>query len=227
MRACLFVAVVMLLAGCASNSEFDALPELPVMSSVEPSGELRVGDRISIDFVVHDQLSTQVVVDPDGVAVAPLVGPIQAAGRSVTDYEADLIELLRPRVRIPVLRVARIEAAPRRVYVGGAVVQPGYVDIIGTPLDVASAIGTVGGPNLATADLAHVVVSRVDEHGARRAWRCDLQQALLDGSVPELIEGDVVVVPNTAVVRANIAVDQYITRMVPGLSSFAFLQANE
>jgi polysaccharide export outer membrane protein len=114
-----FVAAIFLaLAACASVPD----ASLPTVGQVEY--RIGPGDRLALSVFREESLSGEFTVNELGVASLPLVGDIQAAGKTLPEFRADLVTLLGSEfVRDPNVTVNVVNYRP--VYVLGEVTRPG------------------------------------------------------------------------------------------------------
>jgi polysaccharide export outer membrane protein len=109
--------------------------------------EYRIGREDVLEVVVwHEPELTRVVpVRPDGRISLPLVGELEAAGRTPTELQANVTRALAPYVRDgPQVAVLVREINASRVFVLGEVTKPGGFPLRG-PLSVMQAIALAGG----------------------------------------------------------------------------------
>jgi polysaccharide export outer membrane protein len=105
---------------------------------------LNPGDKLEITVWQEESLKQEVVVLPDGTISFPLVGHVEAAGKTT----AELVQLLQARLSkfIPdsAVNVRLLAAEGNLVYVTGEVKDPGKFEIKG-PTDVMQALSMAGG----------------------------------------------------------------------------------
>jgi polysaccharide export outer membrane protein len=156
--------------------------------------------RDVIDVAVFEapDLSRVIRVADDGMISLPLLGPIQAAGRTPRDLELALQDTLRRTyMRDPRVSVTVKEPAPRPVYVVGEVNQPGaYVPSGDDHLTVLRAVAVARGakPNAAQ---ARAFILRPRAQGDPLQIRINLDD-VARGKAPDLLlmPNDVVYVPH-------------------------------
>ena len=103
------------------------------------------GDILSINVLDLKEMQIQeIIVRPDGKIDFPLIGEVQAAGRSPTELSTALTEQLKPYVKKPYAAVNIAQFYAIKVYVLGEVKQPGVVQLQ-NPRDVTGAIAAAGG----------------------------------------------------------------------------------
>lgn len=158
--------------------------------------DYRIGlyDVLDVSVFEIDDLHRQVQVDGSGRIVLPLVGDVQAQGR--TPFE--LAEDLRQRLDARFVNNAKVEVQVRQsqsehVTVDGAVTEPGVYPLKG-PTTLLQAVAMAKGPDGANANVHKVSLFRsVDSRWVRTQY--DLAQ-IRNGKIEDpVIEGrDVVVV---------------------------------
>lgn len=157
---------------------------------------LQPGDIVTISVWKEKDLETDALVRPDGGLSFPLVGDIEAKGRTLRDVREMLAERLKPYIPDPVVTVAIKEIGGDHVYVLGRVNRPGEYPF-SQPIDVMQALSLAGGTT-PFASLNHIVILHRDVRGEQHAVRFhyadvahgrDLSQNVL------LQSGDTVVVP--------------------------------
>ncbi len=173
-------------------------PEQPGEAGrMQPQGGgmvLRPGDVLSISVQGEPELTGQVNIRPDGLIVLPLLGTVEAGGKTVTELADDLTESLRAYVINPIVSVIQIGGVPRVVSVLGAVMNPGTYDVRQYERLLA-VLAAAGGPS-PDADMERAVLVRDGE-------RARIVAGAIEGEpiIPEdiaLQAGDAIVVPSRA-----------------------------
>src|SRR5580698_4998974 len=136
-----------------------------------------------------------VLVRPDGTFSFPLVGQVDARGKTVIDLEQIITTRLKKYISDPVVTVSVAEIKGNMVYVIGQVAKPGEF-IVNPRVDVMQALSMAGGMT-AFASLSNIIILR--RSGATQtALRFDYTDVAkgkkLDDNI-QLQSGDVVVVP--------------------------------
>ncbi len=108
--------------------------------------EIQPEDVLDVFVWREPDLQKSVVVRPDGGISFPLVGNIQAAGKTTTQLQADVAAKLREYIPDAVVNVSITELKGMRIYVTGKVARPGQYEI-GRYIDVLQALTLAGGPN--------------------------------------------------------------------------------
>jgi polysaccharide export outer membrane protein len=116
------------------------------LPSAEPEAEYRLGPEDVVEVSVYgaEALSRTIPVRPDGRISLPLLGDVEATGRTAGELSRELTERLAPFVREPHVAVIVREINAPRVYVIGEVERPGAYPLRGR-LDVIQALALAGG----------------------------------------------------------------------------------
>jgi polysaccharide export outer membrane protein len=185
-------------AGSAAFAESGqmAAPDSSIKTGVKSnSADYRVGpqDLLEISVFQVPELSRTVRVNTGGEISLPLIGVVQAGGRTVQDVEGDIASKLTAKyLQNPQVSVFVKEFTSQRVTLEGAVTKPGIYPLTGkTSLLQTIAIG---GGLTELADLQGVIVFRLID-GKKKAARFDLKQ-IRNGTAedPEIFGDDIVVV---------------------------------
>lgn len=166
------------------------------------SSGYRIGslDLLEVSVFRVPDLSKSVQVSDVGTVSLPLVGEIQAAGRSAREVEQEITHKLAAKyMQNPQVTVVVKEYNSQRVTVEGAVKKPGVYPITGN-LSLVQAIATAQGLDDMSDDVV-VVFRQVD--GKRAAARFNMTE-IRGGSSPDpqLQAGDVLVAGKSAAKEA-------------------------
>ena len=174
-------------------------------------------DLISVRFTYHPEQDPKapVAVRPDGQISLDGVGTLQAAGRTPEDLAKDIAAKSSKRLRDPDVVVTVAQYAPRKIYVGGQVKQPGIVQFQGeiTPVQ---AIFERGGFT-SEAQMDSVILIRNAGGPEPIIGRLNVDQSLENGT-PEkitLLSNDVLYVPLSGIGRADLWVKQHLNDIMP------------
>jgi polysaccharide biosynthesis/export protein len=194
-----FIAVLIALGGCASQSAKDSAP--PAVTDMPATNYLiGVDDLIQVSVWNHPDLGVTVPVRADGRITVPLIGDIEAGGRRPEDVAADASQALAEFIHEPQVTIIvadlRSHEYLSRVRVTGAVRTP-----VSLPyrqgMTVLDAILAAGGPNeFAAANRSSL--HRNMENGASTNYGLPLKRMLEKGDLSAnhlLAPGDVIVVP--------------------------------
>lgn len=194
---------VALVAGCASPPEMTSIADQGATSVAGPESPLYVigpGDTLNVFVWGDSELSTQVVVRPDGMITTPLVEDLPASGKTPTELARTLEAKLSKFVKSPKVTVSITEFVGRyteQVRVVGQASQPqsiNYRDGM-TLLDVVIAVG--GLTDFAAGNKAKVVRM---VNGKTTEYRVRLDDLIRDGDISanvKMMPGDVLIIPET------------------------------
>jgi polysaccharide export outer membrane protein len=178
-----------------ASSAFFATPALSAQAT-EQAYLVQPGDTLAIAVWKEPDLQgPAVLVRPDGTFSFPLVGQVDARGKSVSDLQTIVTERLRKYISDPVVTVSVAEIKGNKVYVIGQVTKPGEF-IVNPRVDVMQALSMAGGTT-PFASLNNIIILRraagsqtaMPFHYSDVAKGKELQQNI------ELQSGDIVVVP--------------------------------
>jgi polysaccharide export outer membrane protein len=214
------VLSVLLLSACGPAAVKPAtLEQANAISTRSAGGEYRLqpGDELDIRFYYNPELSTSVLIRPDGRISLPLANEIQAAGLTPAALQQRLRTAYEPELRRPELTVIVRSFNSQKVFVGGEVASPGVVQALG-PLTVLQSVTQAGGFK-ETARLNEVLVIRRDPTAQDPIVIPVDISAVVDGSQTNqdiaLMPFDVVYVPKSPIANVNKFVDQYIRQNIP------------
>jgi len=217
------------LAGCTASGSPGTVPAgtgvaqtgslpAPEVLTATPDAvqvEYRVGplDLLEISVFQVPDLSKTVKVSASGEIGMPLIGTVQAAGKTVAELETEI----KTKLEAKYLQSAQVsvfvkEANSQQVTVDGAVNTPGKVTLDG-PTTLLQTIAMSGGLTKEASPRGIVVFRTVDQK--RMAAKFDLT-AIRAGRSPDpvLYGGDIVVVDNSALGSA-------FTRLRESIPAFA------
>ena len=159
--------------------------------------KLHAGDRILVGLYDDEKLpAAEIVVAPDGTFAFPIIGEVQAGGKTTAQVRADMEKRLSKYVSDPVVTLVVTEVKGNVAYVVGQVNKPGQL-VMNPSLNVLQAISMAGGAN-PYAKLDNIIVIRTSSNGGQQVlpFRYGLVSAGkgLEQNIA-LESGDVVVVP--------------------------------
>lgn len=105
---------------------------------------IQPGDILEISVWKEEDLARPALVRPDGGLSFPLVGNIQAAGKSVVELQTLITERLNKYIPDPVVTVSTQQLNGNKVYVIGKVTRPGEF-VANRYMDVVQALSMAGG----------------------------------------------------------------------------------
>lgn len=184
-----------LLSGCAG------LPLAPTVATQEGEAPYYIigpGDGITIFVWGNTELSSNVIVRPDGRINSPLVEDLQASGKTPTELARDIEEVLSRYVRTPIVTVmvsTFIGRSTEQIRVVGEAITPkalSYQENMSL-LDVMIAVG--GLTEFAAGNRATLVRTA---NGKTKQFRVRLDDLLNDGDITanvEMLPGDILIIP--------------------------------
>ncbi len=206
-RVVMAVGLILIVAGMTvgcSSQEMKSIDSSDA-EQVQPENTLQKyligpGDQLSV-FVWGDQeLSTQVVVRPDGLISTPLVEDMQASGKTPTELARSLEQALSTFVKNPKVTVSIsrfVGQYTEQVRVVGQAAKPQAIPFRQgmTLLDVIIAVG--GLTEYAAGNKASIV-RRIS--GKTEQYRVRLDDLIRDGDISanaSMQPGDVLIIPET------------------------------
>ena len=203
LRAGICGALCFLLAACASSSSLPrgdaAYTSFPPPSGESRAAEYEIGplDVLKITVFQEPDLSLEEVpVDASGDVLLPLIGLVEAAGKTGTELSSDIAARLGEEYLVdPQVSIIVSESASQNITVEGAVNQPGIFEIQGSS-NLLQAMALARGPT-ETARLGEVIVFRRKQDGMYAAQfnLSDIRRGRAEN--PEILAGDIVVVGNS------------------------------
>ena len=140
-RGMLGAALALMCVACLGGGPVRTAPT--ALSDVMAEYQLGPGDRLRISVFGEAELSGEFVVTPAGSVAYPLVGNVEAQGKTVSEFTDSLTETLRAGyVRQPMITVEVTNYRP--FYILGEVNAPGTYPFT-SGLTVMNAVATAGG----------------------------------------------------------------------------------
>jgi polysaccharide export outer membrane protein len=115
-----------------------------LLAQPAPSYQMGPGDLVRVFIWKETELTQDLVVMPDGRITFPLIGEIQAQGKTVTELKAVISEKLKKYVTAPEVTVIVRESNSRQIYTIGRVIRPGPYPL-GAGMTVLQALSLAGG----------------------------------------------------------------------------------
>jgi len=106
--------------------------------------KLAAEDVLRISVWKEEGLQHEVLVRPDGIISFPLVGTIQAGGKTAEAVRLEIMNKLVKFIPEPVVTVSIIKVSGNKIYVIGKVNRPGEF-VVGRYIDVMQALALAGG----------------------------------------------------------------------------------
>lgn len=156
---------------------------------------LNAGDVLFVSVWQEKDMQQELLVSPDGSISFPLVGPLQASGKTLSELTGELKSRLSHFIPDANVTVTLRETPGNRVFVVGQVNRPGEV-LMRQPMDVLQVLSSAGGGN-AYADLGDVKIIR-REAGEQQVFEFDFAEVAKGKHLEQnrvLKNGDVIIVP--------------------------------
>lgn len=161
----------------------------------QASYNVQPGDVLEISVWKEPELQRQVLVRPDGAFSFPLVGEVDARGKSVPELNKIVSERLGRYIAEAVVTISVQQINGNKIYVLGQVNKPGEF-IVNPSVNIMQALSMAGGmtPFAATNDI--IVLRGQGKAQTAMAFRYNdvVRGRSLDTNI-QLLSGDVVVVP--------------------------------
>jgi len=166
----------------------------PVAANVAPNYILGADDAIHVDVWKEPTLSGPLVVRPDGKISLPLVGDLDAAGKTPMALAADISEKLKQFINDPTVTVTVTGTNSKQVFFLGEVVRQGPIPMT-RDMTVLQAISQAGGLT-PYANKSHIYILRGIK-GNQQKIPFDYKKAVKQGNQQGVVlaAGDTIVVP--------------------------------
>ena len=157
---------------------------------------IQPGDVLEVSVWKEEDLQREVLVRPDGQISFPLVGDIDANGKTVSDLRAEITDRLQKYIPNLVVTVTVARIMGKKIYVIGQVNNPGEF-VVNPAVDVMQALSMAEGTT-PFAKLGDIVILRRDSNGRQSATPFRYNEVADGRSLDQNImldNGDIVVVP--------------------------------
>lgn len=170
------------------------LPTL-VRAQAQPNYHVKPGDVLEISVWKEPDLQRTVLVRPDGMFSFPLVGEIDARGKTVADLNKLVGERVGKYIADAVVTVTLTEVKGNKIFVIGQVNKPGEF-IVNPSVNVMQALSMAGGVTAFAAvnDIKILRRSGTTQQALPFQYGDVVRGRSLNQNI-ELTSGDVVVVP--------------------------------
>jgi protein involved in polysaccharide export with SLBB domain len=185
-------ALVMLLCASCETGADAPLPEQP---TAKTPVNLAPGDVIKLSFPAAPDFNQTQKIRADGKVSLPLIGEVAAAGKTVVEFQNELVRLYKPQLRNSEV-VVTLESGIAQVVVSGAVARPAKLTFE-RPTTIFQAVMEAGGVN-EFGNLRRVHLIRI-VNGEQRTQVLDLRPTLAGKATNALYvrDGDVIYVPQS------------------------------
>lgn len=128
------VASAGMLWGCGSVCTQVPEAEKKTFRSVRPEEggyTIQSGDELQIEVWQNKQLTRSVRVRPDGKITLPLVNDVEAAGKTVPQFQKRLAQRLQTYLKDPVVSITVLNFSQKQIFLQGQVRQPAAYNYTG------------------------------------------------------------------------------------------------
>jgi protein involved in polysaccharide export with SLBB domain len=182
----------------------------------DPGYLIQPGDILSVDFYLNPEFNDDPTVRPDGKVTMRLIGDIQAAGLTPSQFAARLDNAYLSELRAPNAAVHVKSTPSRLVYVQGQVTKPGSFGLE-PGMTALQAVSEAGGVTPEAAENA--VLIRRDICGQPRGINIDISgaQGEVGGNSEDvaLMPRDILVVPRSTIANVDLFVKHYMQDLMP------------
>jgi polysaccharide export outer membrane protein len=149
-----------------SNSGDKKIASAPIPTSAGApvdSGSYKIGpaDVLNIRVWNQPEFSGPVAVHQDGKITLPLVGDLQAGGKTPNDVQDIIAESLKKYVLKPLVTVTVQDVGSKRYYMDGLIARPGEYELV-VPTTILEAVSKAGGLQ-DFANAKHIYILRGDK----------------------------------------------------------------
>ncbi len=182
---------------------------------------LQIGDEVSIRVFNNPELDQVVRIRPDGNISAQLVNDVPAEGITPTALAELLARKYAEFYQSPKVSAIVMSFANQKVFVGGEVLQPGAIPLIGRMTALSAIIQAGGFRPSARSD--QLILIRNDGQGNRTVHTIDLKHIKENASGDFPLQAfDMLYVPQSKISKADQFVDRYIRQLLPGTLTGGF-----
>jgi polysaccharide export outer membrane protein len=172
-----------------------ALASASVVNAADAGYAVKPGDVLEISVWKEPDLQRTVLVRPDGMFSFPLVGEIDARGKSVSELNKLVSDRLGKYIADAVVTVSLTEVKGNKIFVIGQVNKPGEF-IVNPSVNVMQALSMAGGVTAfaATNDIKIIRRSGTTQQALPFQYGDVVRGKSLNQNI-DLTSGDIVVVP--------------------------------
>lgn len=192
-----FLLILTSLTAWSQTTSTTAQPAAPPKAATDdPSYVIGAEDLLSVTVWKEPDVSNpSVPVRPDGKVSLPLLGDVEAAGKTPSQLADDVTTRLKKFIEEPRVTVVVIGMNSRRVFILGEVNKPGPTGMSAN-MTVLQAISAAGGPT-AYANTKKITVMRT-ENGKQNRYLFNYKEVIKGNNQDQNIilkPGDTIVVP--------------------------------
>jgi polysaccharide export outer membrane protein len=192
------LALIILLAACSLPiwAQTNAAQPTPTRSATDdPTYVIGPEDMLNIAVWKEPDFSSTVPVRPDGKISMPLLGDVEASGKTPGQLADDLTVKLKKYIDDPRVTVVVTAINSKRVYILGEVNHPGTINM-SPNMTVLQAISAAGGPT-AYANTKKISILRTAQ-GKQTKFPFNYKEVIKGNDMQQniqLMAGDTIVVP--------------------------------
>ncbi len=141
------ISLLLFFASGCSKTEYQIIDKNSILLDKLQENKpyiIGLGDKLKVTVWRHDEISSDVVVMPDGKISLPLVGPLQAAGLTIEELRQELNKKFAEYINEPHVTVTVTDISSLKIYIVGEVNKPGEYKLE-KYTDVLQAISIAGG----------------------------------------------------------------------------------
>jgi polysaccharide export outer membrane protein len=142
--ATLLAVAVLLAPWSAAPLHAEEVAAQPPAEALDPGYRIGPEDVLEISVWKEEGLRKEALVRPDGAITFPLVGEIQAGGKTALEIQGEIKRGLDKLIADAVVTVTVLRVASNKFYVIGRVNKPGEF-VAGRYIDVLQALSMAGG----------------------------------------------------------------------------------
>ncbi len=186
--------LIALMATLLNSCQTTVTAPSPGSAAPLTSTVLSAGDVVKLSFIGSPELNGSQKIRVDGRLNLPLIGEVQAAGKTITALQADLSARYKSQLQSTDVLVT-LESSAAHVTVSGAISKPTTLTF-DRPTTVLQAIMEAGGPN-PYGNLKSVRLIRTSR-GQHRSEVLNVDAAMKGLSSPYYVrDGDIIYVPQS------------------------------
>ena len=161
------VCAQQVVSGGGGGAAVAAIPPSTTLNGTSAPYLLRPGDTVTVSYRFTPEFDSTATIAPDGRLALKNLGQVQAAGSSVLELQARLLDVSRRQLVDPEISVLLKDFERPQVVVAGDVRAPQKFELR-RPTTVLEAILLAGGPNGDSARKSLTQAWKRSSHAARR-----------------------------------------------------------
>ena len=173
-----FTIITVIIVGAFLSTAFAQRPALNPIARAYGESEFKLGpdDVVEVFVYKEQELSTTVVVRPDGKISLPLIGELSVNGKSALELQKEISQKLTQYIAEPSVNVIVKEVNSAKVSVGGEVKTPGMFKIPARAT-ILDAVALAGGFT-EYAKRSKVTLIRVNANGQQQQYQINVEDQL-------------------------------------------------